>query len=168
MEQPGPQGRVEALYRQFGPAIFRRCLKLLRDPAEAEDATQEVFVRVFRSLERFTYGDSALPWIYQIATRHCLHHLRDGSRRGASQARLAAPEEATGDLGRALADRQVASRLLAHFDERTALIALHALVDGMTQEEVGQTLGLSRKIVGIKLQHFIERARTLLGQTQEA
>lgn len=170
MEQPDPQGRVESLYRQFGPAIFRRCLKLLRDPAEAEDATQEVFVRVFRSLERFTYGDSALPWIYQIATRHCLHHLRDGSRRGASQARMAATsqEETPGDLGRALADRQVASRLLAHFDERTALIALHALVDGMTQEEIGQALGLSRKTVGIKLQHFMERARSLLARAQEA
>src|SRR5262245_2111700 len=142
MEQPDPQGRVEALYRQFGPAIFRRCLKLLRDPAEAEDATQEVFVRVFRSLERFTYGESALPWIYQIATRHCLHHLRDGSRRGASVARLAAPDASTSDLGGALADRQAAARLLAHFDDRTALIALHSLVDGMTQEEIGQALGL--------------------------
>lgn len=164
MEQPGPQGRVEALYRQFGPAIFRRCLKLLRDPAEAEDATQEVFVRVFCSLERFTYGDSALPWIYQIATRHCLHRLRDGSRRDVSRARLpAASETAPGDLGNALADRQVASRLLAHFDDRTATIALHALVDGMTQEEVGQALGLSRKTVGLKLQQFMDRARALLG-----
>ena len=52
MARPGAQ--VDELYRRFGPAIFRRCLKLLRDPAEAEDATQEVFVRVFRSLDRFT------------------------------------------------------------------------------------------------------------------
>ncbi|HVE87288.1 MAG TPA: sigma-70 family RNA polymerase sigma factor [Myxococcales bacterium] len=163
MEQPGSQERVEALYRQFGPAIFRRCLKLLRDPAEAEDATQEVFVRVFRSLDRFTYGDSALPWIYQIATRLCLHRLRDGSRRDVARARLSPQQEAGGDLGRALADRQTASRLLARFDERTALIALHALVDGMTQEEVGQALGLSRKTVGLKLNHFVERARALLG-----
>jgi RNA polymerase sigma-70 factor, ECF subfamily len=167
MERADPQGRVDALYRQFGPAIFRRCLKLLRDPAEAEDATQEVFVRVFRSLERFTYGDSALPWIYQIATRHCLHRLRDGSRHDASHARLpeATPEK---DLGGALADRRTAAQLLARFDDRTALIALHALVDGMTQEEVGQALGLSRKTVGLKLQQFIDRARALLGAVEGA
>src|SRR6185503_15923764 len=108
MAQPGAQARVEELYRQFGPAIFRRCLKLLRDPAEAEDATQEVFVRVFRSLERFTYGDSALPWIYQIATRLCLHRIRDGSRREGARARLPSPsEDGSQDLGHALADRQM-------------------------------------------------------------
>lgn len=166
MERADPQGRVDALYRQFGPAIFRRCLKLLRDPAEAEDATQEVFVRVFRSLERFTYGDSALPWLYQIATRHCLHRLRDGSRHDASFARLPAADPQ--DLGGALADRRTAAQLLARFDDRTALIALHALVDGMTQEEVGQALGLSRKTVGLKLQQFIDRARALLGAAEGA
>jgi len=166
MERADPQGRVDALYRQFGPAIFRRCLKLLRDPAEAEDATQEVFVRVFRSLERFTYGDSALPWIFQIATRHCLHRLRDGSRHDAKQAQLPADEPK--DLGGALADRRTAAQLLARFDDRTALIALHALVDGMTQEEVGQALGLSRKTVGLKLQQFIDRARALLGAAEGA
>lgn len=166
MEPAEPQGRVDALYRQFGPAIFRRCLKLLRDPAEAEDATQEVFVRVFRSLERFTYGDSALPWIYQIATRHCLHRLRDGSRHDASFARLPAAD--VKDLGGALEDRRTAAQLLARFDDRTALIALHALVDGMTQEEVGQALGLSRKTVGLKLQQFIDRARAFLGAAEGA
>jgi RNA polymerase sigma-70 factor (ECF subfamily) len=165
MAQPGAQARVEELYRRYGPAILRRCLKLLRDPAEAEDATQEVFVRVFRSLDQFTYGDSALPWIYQIATRLCLHRIRDGARREGARARLPLPAEGSGpDLGHALADRQVAGRLLASFDERTALIAVHHLVDGMTQEEVAQALQLSRKTVGIRLQKFIQRAQALLAQ----
>lgn len=155
---------IERLYREFGPAIYRRCLKLLRSPSEAEDATQEVFVRAVRTLSRFTYGETALPWIYQIATRHCLHLLRDGARHAAAQHRLA-PGEANGaDLGHALADRQLAGRLLARFDERTALIAVYALVDGMTQEEVAASLELSRKTVGTHLNRFVERARTLLGE----
>jgi RNA polymerase sigma-70 factor (ECF subfamily) len=167
MAQPGAQAQVDELYRQFGPAIFRRCLKLLRDSAEAEDATQEVFVRVFRSLDRFTYGDSALPWIYQIATRLCLHRLRDGARRDGARSRLPPPSTGADDLGHALADRQVAHLLLSRFEERTALIAVHVLVDGMTQEEVAQTLQLGRKTVGIHLQKFVERARTLLSEEQE-
>jgi hypothetical protein len=57
--------RVEALYRQFGPAILRRCSKFLRDRAEAEDAMQEVFVNVCRSLDGFRYGCNPLSWIYQ-------------------------------------------------------------------------------------------------------
>ena len=168
MTPPEPQA-VGELYRRYGPAIFRRCLKLLRSPAEAEDATQEVFVRVFRSLERLTYGESALPWIYQIATRHCLHRLRDGGRRDVARARLPEPEGPK-DLGQALSHRQMAGRLLSQCDERTALIAVHAFVDGMTQEEVAGAMRLSRKTVGLHLQKFLSRARALLGDelAQEA
>ncbi|MBI3185148.1 MAG: sigma-70 family RNA polymerase sigma factor [Myxococcales bacterium] len=154
--------QVEALYRQFGPAIYRRCLKLLRDPAEAEDATQEVFVLVCRNLERFTYGDSPLPWVYRIATRHCLNVLRHGSRGRGAAAKLLPP--GASDLQSALSDRQLASRLLSCFDERTGLIAIYHLVDGMTQEEVAQALGVSRRTVVARLGKFFERAREYLRQ----
>lgn len=152
--------QVEALYRQFGPAIYRRCLKLLGDSAEAEDATQEVFVRVFRNLRRYTYGDNPLRWIYPIATRHCLNRLRDGSRKERAVARSRTSPSL--DPAGALADRELASRLLSRCDEKTGLIALYALVDGMTQEEVAQALGLSRKTVGVRLNRFLEEARTFL------
>src|SRR5438067_724987 len=93
--------KVEALYRQFGPAVFRRCLKLLRNPAEAEDATQEVFVRVCRHLDSWTRGESPLAWIYSIATRYCLTMLRDRGRHA-----TALPQGAgVTDIGQLFADR---------------------------------------------------------------
>ena len=46
------QQRAAELYRQWGPAVYRRCLKLLRDPEAARDATQEVFVKLVRDLEK--------------------------------------------------------------------------------------------------------------------
>lgn len=154
--------QIEALYRQFGPAIYRRCLKLLRNAAEAEDATQEVFVRVCRHLGRFRYGPSELPWMYQIATRFCLNRLRDGARRDAAQPKLAGAPSLAADVGRALADRQVCGQLLARVDRKTGLIAMYALVDGMTQEEVAVALGFSRRTVGTRLQKFLDGAQKFL------
>ena len=47
--------------------------------------------------------------------------------------------------------------------EIALLIAVHALVDGMTQEEVAGAMRLSRKTVGLRLQKFLSQARALLG-----
>lgn len=157
--------RVEALYRQFGPAILRRCLRFLRDGAEAEDAMQEVFVNVCRSLDRFTYGQSPLPWVYQIAARVCLNRLRSGGRFQRATQVMTRSETAPVDLASALADRQLAASILSRFPERTALIAVHHLVDGMTQEEIAEALGLSRRTVYSHLTRFLAEAAKLVEET---
>lgn len=153
--------RVEALYRELGPVIYRRCLKLLRNPADAEDATQEVFLRVTKSLASFTWGPSHLPWVYEIATRHCLNRLRDSRRRGQALAALPAPGATEAGLPQ-LADRELAEKVLARFSGRSGTIATYALVDGMTQEEVAEALGLDRKTVGTRLRRFLADARKYL------
>ena len=154
--------RVEALYRQFGPAILRRCLKFLRERAEAEDAMQEVFVNVCKSLDGFRYGESPLPWVYQIATRVCLNRLRSGSRFEKAAGVLAQSPGGYPDLAAALADRQLAASLLGRFEERTALIAVYHLVDGMTQEEIAEALGVSRRTVYAHLTRFLAEAADVL------
>jgi RNA polymerase sigma-70 factor (ECF subfamily) len=156
--------RIEALYRELGPAIYRRCLKLLRDPAEAQDATQEVFVRAFSHLNSLRPGSTPLPWLYTLATRHCLNRLRDAGRHARANEESLAAEEPAPDLAHALASRNLAGRILARFDERTALIAVHHLVDGMTQEEVAAHLGISRRTVYARLTRFLEEAKALLGE----
>ena len=70
--------RVEALYAKYGPTIYSRCRRLLRDSAQAEDATQDVFLKVLKHLASAPKDEAALPWIYRITTNHCLNLIRDG------------------------------------------------------------------------------------------
>ena len=73
--------QVTDLYRKYGAVIYSRCRRLLKDDALAEDATQEVFVRVMRHIESAPDDQAALAWIYRISTNYCLNQLRDrGSR----------------------------------------------------------------------------------------
>ncbi len=150
--------RAAELYALYGPAVYRRCLRLLRDEEAARDATQDVFVKVVRNMERFEDRENAMAWLYTVATRHCLNALRDRRRRGQSMPvddlELAAPESPSGLPGRVLA-RSVLSR----FDEGTQAVAVGILVDGMEQEEVASALGVSRKTVQRRLERFLERAR---------
>lgn len=143
-------------------------MRFLGDSAEAEDAMQEVFTNVWRSLDRFTYGESPLAWIYQIATRVCLNRLRSSARSSRATQRLGRATATTTALEEALADQQLAAEILSRFEERTALIAVYHLVDGMTQEEIAEKLSLSRRTVYSHLTRFLTEARAHLADVADA
>lgn len=157
--------RAAELYALYGPAVYRRCLRLLRDEDAARDATQDVFVKLVREMGRLEERESAMGWLYTVATRHCLNVLRDRRRRGerapADDLELAAPESPSGLPGRVLA-RAVLSR----FDEGTQAVAVGVLVDGMEHEELASALGVSRKTVQRRLARFLERARAAVAGSE--
>lgn len=158
---PGAE-RAAELYRTYGPAVYRRCLKLLRDREAARDATQEVFVKLVRDIAKLDDPAIVLPWIYRVATNHCLNVLRDRGRRG--EQALGDLEVATGSSPASYPDRHLAASILAHFDDGTRAVAVGVLVDGMGHEELAGALGISRKTVERRLARFLERARALVGE----
>ena len=61
--------------------VYRRCLQLLRDDAEASDLMQDVFLRIYSASERLDM-DSPSSLLWNTATRLCLNRIRDKRRRG--------------------------------------------------------------------------------------
>lgn len=55
--------RADRLYRTYGPAVYRRCLRLLRNRDAALDATQDVFVKLVRDLAKVAGRGPILPWL---------------------------------------------------------------------------------------------------------
>jgi RNA polymerase sigma-70 factor (ECF subfamily) len=156
--------RVVRLYREYGPAVYRRCLRLLRDREAAKDATQEVFVKLVRDIGKLADRDTALPWIYRVATNHCLN-LRRAARRRRDEALDSGLDVAPGARD-AFPERRLAREVLARFDVQTQAIAVGVLVDGMQHEELAGALGISRKTVHRKLARFLDAARSLLGRSE--
>lgn len=145
------QQRVAELYRRHGPAIYARCRKLLRDDALAEDATQETFIRVVKHLDDAP-PDDALKWIYRIATNYCLNELRNARRRPEPMDTL--PDRPGPDAEAHLADRGLARALVERSPEKCRTVAWLYHVDGLEQQEVADTLGISRRTVVTRLQEF--------------
>jgi RNA polymerase sigma-70 factor, ECF subfamily len=77
------QGDNEAfahLYRSYSEFVYRLCLRMLRDPLEAEDASQDVFVLLFLKISTFR-GESAFSsWLYRLATNVVLMRFRRNKR----------------------------------------------------------------------------------------
>ncbi len=164
-EHPSEAAR---LYRTYGPAVYRRCLRLLRDPELARDATQDVFVQLLRQWIRAAEPEAVLAWIYRVATNHCLNLLRTARRHREEPLELF---PASGDgVGAALAphgvaiepQRLVAQEVLSRFDPTTQAVAVGVFVDGMEHEELARALGISRRTVSRRLERFVQSARQYL------
>jgi RNA polymerase sigma-70 factor, ECF subfamily len=155
---------AEGLYRTYGPIVYRRCLRLLRDREAARDATQEVFVKLLRDERALADAEKAVPWIYRVATNHCLNLRRNQLRRGEQEL---APELelASGVAAPDFPGRQLARSVLSRFDAQTQAVAVGVFVDGMEHEEVADALGISRRTVSRKLERFLEQARSFLARS---
>lgn len=77
----GDPAAVQTLVDRFQSDVYGLCLRLLHHRQDAEDVTQEVFLRVFRSLRRWDGERPLKPWIVGIAVNRCRTWLAQRGRR---------------------------------------------------------------------------------------
>ena len=157
--------KVVELYKLYGPAIHRRCFRLLRDKDAVNDATQEVFIRLIRNVHKLQTRDSAIRWIYRVCINHCLHVIRNAARHS-EESIVAVEEPRTNDGMEAVSQRQLLRKVLSRFDQKTQAVALGVLAFGMEHEEVAHVLGISSTTVGRRLRRFSVNSRKYLHRTE--
>jgi RNA polymerase sigma-70 factor (ECF subfamily) len=160
---------VTAAYRQYGPQVLRRCRRILRQQHAAEDAAQEVFLKLWRYGESFREADHKLGWLYRVADRCCFNELR----RRRSQPELPVESSDHASAPRCLPeDRDVVLRFLDRFEDRVQRVAVLYYVDEMTHDEIAALTGWSRQTIHKKLLLVRERAQalrhSLLGEAASA
>lgn len=154
------QAQIADLYRRYGPALHRRCLRLSGNEEDARELVQETFYQFCRSLDRFEGRSAPFTFLYRIATNVSIDRLR---RRTTAGEQLPLEAERVAGVG-ATPDRQPLAlrelaRLTEGLDEETLTIAVMNHVDGLTQDEIAEALDLSRRTIGKKLKRFVEHTR---------
>lgn len=79
----GDIAAFEEIYRTFSSSVYTVALGVTRDGRDAEEVTQDVFMKVFRGLKRFNFASSLGTWIYRIAVNTAINAYRSGARRRA-------------------------------------------------------------------------------------
>ncbi len=161
--------QISALFSQHGPRVYRRALRMLGNAADAEEATQEIFIRAFRSAEGFRQQSQLTTWLYQITTHYCLNLIRDRTRRTQLHEEHVAPMEDGSERAEPASpdDVLLLRRLLSEADERQAAAAVYVLLDGMSHEEAASVLGVSKRTVGNLLERFQAWAAERVAQPPE-
>jgi RNA polymerase sigma-70 factor (ECF subfamily) len=159
------RNEIEQLYLRCGPLVYRRCLRLLRNPESARDATQEVFVRALTHAPELIWDRECLPWLYRVATRLCLNRLRDARPLEIREpAELPEPLQGTGVEAQVTA-RGALEALRRELDEETWMVAVYAMLDGMTQDEIAEVTGRSRRTIGKRLAALERTVAALKGRS---
>jgi RNA polymerase sigma factor (sigma-70 family) len=92
----GEQAAWEALVHSHQEPVFRLAYLLLGDTHQAEDVTQEAFIRAYRYLDRFETGRSLRPWLLKITSNLARNQHRSASRYVAAVGRLIRHEPGEG------------------------------------------------------------------------
>ncbi len=173
------QGHKESFGRlvdEHKRAVYGLCLRLLSDPEEARDASQEAFARAYAALGAFDLSQPFAPWVLRIARNHCLDLLR---RRLPSRARVELDADPEDGAAVELADpnAQQGDQAMERVQTRAALEdAVSSLppnyrevvhlfhVEQLSYKEIAATLGVPMGTV----MTWLHRARSKLRQSLEA
>jgi RNA polymerase sigma-70 factor (ECF subfamily) len=166
----GEQTAYEELVRMHQNIAFRVALVAGLDPAEAEDAVQDGFVKAYRALGRFRAGSPFRPWLLAIVANEARNRRRSAGRRAQLAARAAAldasggaaqsPEAATLDEERRAVLLAALDRLR---DEDRQVLACRYLLD-LSEAETAASLGLRLGTVKSRTSRALERLRVELGE----
>jgi RNA polymerase sigma-70 factor (ECF subfamily) len=161
------QGDSEAwriLIRRCSPLVYRVALRMLKNQQEAEDASQEVFLKIHRSFHTFDPTRPLSPWVGRITYNTCLRRLQGAKRAGIatepSKLNGVQDERQRGPEARA-ASREAGDLLLEAMEGLAAQD--RALLDmryreGLSDAELAEATGMPVNTVKTRL----FRARTLL------
>jgi RNA polymerase sigma-70 factor, ECF subfamily len=172
----GDAEAFSVLVRRYQKRIYRLAVHMLHDDTEAEDVTQETFVRAYQGLNRFQGNSQPYTWLYRIAVNLSLNIIRARKPRQhtteASDPRIenwvAARATLVGsDPSAASEQRQLAAALCEAIDDlsdslRTTLILV--CIEGIRHDEAAQILGCPEGTVAWRVHEARRKLREHLAQ----
>jgi len=158
-------------HKEHCPFVFRRCRQMLRNTQDAEDATQEVFLRLVKSERRGMELDEktneeGLLWIY--ATNVCLTFIRDNKKKQGNDVSLF--EEgipADGNEFERLEAKMFLQSVIEQESEETRLYCYMYFFDKMKYREIAETVGKSKSWIQRKVKKFERDTRRRFEETMK-
>ena len=169
----GTPEAVEMLFDRFHGKIFSLAMSILKNESDAEEATQDVFMTVVQKAHTFKGNSALYSWIYRICVNTCLMRLR-GKRRSETVSiedfmpvftedgmHASLIDDWSKEVERKALDKelgQVIRRLTEKLSEKYRVVFVLSDVEGLSNEETAQILGLTVPAVKSRL----HRARLYL------
>jgi len=159
----------EILYREYYVRVLGLCRRLLNSNELAEDATQEAFMRAYKSFRRYRPEQPFWQWIAAIASNHCIDVLRQQNR-----AKLILDDEAT-DVAQlagaqapvlsdliSLQEAESLNRAVSKLSAKYRVPLVLAYFNQCSYDEIAAQLQISRNHVGVLLLRAKQRLRVEL------
>ncbi len=153
MDRDSRRAKAAELVEKYGPALFRLCLVMLRNAADAEDAVQEALLRYIERAPEFESAGAERAWLFTVASNRCRDALRAARRH--PQLTL---DELSG-LGAEESELGVLDALMRLPEKYRLALTLH-YVEGYSTGEIASMTGRTPSCVKMRL----KKGRELLGK----
>lgn len=156
----GDRDALAEVYAAYGPLVFRTARRLTGNRADAEDVTQDVFVKLASTVDGFVGRAEQFPgWIRRVAVRAALMRMRGGRRRREVDVSGVATLVTRGDD---LLGRLTLETALERLSDEHRTVFLLKEVEGYDHAEIGELLGISVANSEVRLHRARRQLRDLL------
>ena len=133
---------LETIYRRSGYLVLRRARQILGNEHDAQEVLQEVFVSLLERPEQFAGKSKVTSFLYSVTTHRCFNKLRNARNRE----RILKQHQGEEHGIEPRADAWILVReIVSQLPEQQALVLVYHYGDGMTQDEVAEVMGCSRR-----------------------
>lgn len=160
----------EEIYERYSGRVYSRCMAMLRDSASAQDAVQDIFVKLFTKLSAYDKKSMFSTWVNAITYNYCIDLIRKSKRQLQTIPEEKIKTREFADLSTIeaeLNDEQIGKlnkALTGLSDEERALIFMK-YYDDMSVKEICESLNKSESAIKMKLMRARNRIEKLISET---
>jgi RNA polymerase sigma-70 factor (ECF subfamily) len=172
--QAGDRLAIEVLVRRYQNYVYRLCYLVMGTEQDAEDMTQECFIRACRALPRFEIrqGTSFEAWLYRIAVNCCRSRMRRKWYQvlpwpDPAPPMVAEPGEQPDRLLVEGERRSEIAEAICTLGDKHRLVVIMRYYAGLSNEEIARTLNIPSGTVRSRLHIARQRLRALLGEQED-
>ncbi len=176
--QQGSEDAFRELFKQYHKRVLRIAYRMCGNIQEAEDITQEVFLRIFKEIANFRENASLFTWLYRITINLCLDKRRKQQRREkyklntALNSEYTLSEKANSDEGMQMLDQQIwqdeiqgmLQKALSRIKPKFRTVLVLKDIEGLSYEEAAQAVGCSQGTISSRLNRGRKQLKKLLSK----
>lgn len=165
LAQKGDRDAFRQLVEKYQRRVYSICYGMLKNADDSMDVSQEVFVKVYRYLEKFNFQSTFYTWLYRITVNMCIDHIRknqrvknveydDGIAREDSDHVM--PSQLGLNPDKVYGQKELREKMLVALEslgEKHRTILILREVDGLSYEEIAEVLNISKGTVMSRLFH---------------
>jgi len=152
------------LYERYHRTVYRLALRL-GGRQEADDLTQEIFLRIFAGLDSFRGTAAFSTWLYRVAVNECLRHRRSRPQRLAPLNSEPADPAARPD--HRVEQAELLERALERLNDHLRAVFLLREAEGLSYDQIAQALAIPPGTVASQLSRARAELRTFLRQVEQ-
>jgi len=141
--------------------IFSLCYRFLGDYQEAEDCTQDAFIKVYRSLKRFRFESSFYTWLYRIAVNTCKNRLKSVRYRKIRKSISLNNPETSYENHRSIQIEDEEKSPMAELEKKERMRLIQKAIDSLSTEQ--KSVLILRDIEGLSYEEIVSITGCRLG-----